>query len=250
MALSVALVIVARRPPPAPGSAPAGPSPERAAGEPSPTPDQATIEALRSLGYLAPGKERAIKTPPVKAPARSPKAAKAGAVPAGSTPARTPGAAGTRTPGAAETPAAAATPAPSRTPAPEPSPASTPVSSEPAGPALAWRVLQVARAPEPGVDHQVIRTSAAWAGLFGDGAPVPGIDFDREMAILLVYGPSGEPPSFLIVTTVQLTEEALVIGCRSEPAAAGPAPASGAPAGQVVVLPITDQPIRVAIRRD
>jgi len=247
VALSVALVIVVRRSSSVPGSAPAGHSEQQPAGAPAPTPDQATIEALRSLGYLAPGKERTPKNPPAK-PARSPKAAKSSAGSAGSTPAATPAPAGT--PAAAATPVPAGTPASAGTPAPAPSPASTPPSPGPEEPAAAWRVLRVERVPEPGLDHQVIGSRSAWALLFGEGAPVPGIDFEKEMGILLGYGPTGDPPSFLIVTSVQVSGEALVIGCRTEPAGSGSAPDGGTPTGQVVVLPITDRPIRIAIRRD
>lgn len=231
VALSIALVVVARRPPPLPASAPPGAAPEGAGG-PSPTPDQATIEALRSLGYLAPGKERTIKTPPARPPAKSPRPPKAGAAPAVVKPAPLPSAA----------------PA---TPTPEPPQASTTAATGPEGAALPWRVLALARAPQAGLDHQVIRTRAEWEGLFeGTGAPAPAIDFDREMAIVLTYGPSGDPPSLQIVTSVEPSADALVIECRLEPAVPGSATAGGVPAGQAVVLPITDRIIRIAVRRE
>src|SRR6266699_1978276 len=57
--LSVALLLALRRTPAASGPAPPGPAPSA----PSATPDQATIEALRSLGYLAPAKGRHRKKP-------------------------------------------------------------------------------------------------------------------------------------------------------------------------------------------
>jgi len=111
-----------------------------------------------------------------------------------------------------------------------------------------WRILPVAGVPDSGRDYQVIRTEQGWAALFeGAGAPAPAIAFDKEMAILLRYDLAGDPPSRLVVRSVRATPEALVIECRKEETRAVQDQAGAPAAGQVVVLPIADQPIRVVI---
>jgi len=111
-----------------------------------------------------------------------------------------------------------------------------------------WRVLPVAGVPDRGRDYQVIRTEQGWAALFeGAGAPAPAIAFDKEMAILLRYDLAGEPPSRLVVTSVRVTPDALLIECRKETTQAAQEQAGALAAGQAIVLPVTDQPIRVVI---
>ena len=239
-----------------PVSAPAASS--SAAASPSATPDEATIEALRSLGYLAPGKKgskpaadparretRPARTPPVaaatpKPPAKPPAAPLLAApspaaqpTPAQPTPAQP-------TP-AQPTPAQ---PAPAQPIAAQPSPAPE-AGAAPDGTSaravVGWRVVQVGRAPEKEGQHRVIRTAAEWVALLdGSGAPVPEVAFDREMVVLL--------PAVLAVASIQQTGEAVVVECRpARPPSVGeetPAQTSGL----AVILPIFDQPVRIVIR--
>src|SRR4029077_19920395 len=72
------------------------PGPRVDAARPAATPDEATTEALRSLGYLAPGKDKSKGTKTAKVtptPARTPKPAAARTVDARPSPSRTPAAA-------------------------------------------------------------------------------------------------------------------------------------------------------------
>ena len=110
--------------------------------------------------------------------------------------------------------------------------------------------MPVARAPKKGRDFQVIRTEQDWAELFhGTDAPPPAINFDEEMAVLLRAGLPGDSSLRLVIAAVENTAEALLIECRSEQPGpdAGPA-AALATAGQAVVVPISDLPIRVVVR--
>jgi DNA-directed RNA polymerase specialized sigma24 family protein len=237
-----------RRPPePGPGSVGAGTS-----AKPGATPDEATIEALRSLGYLAPAKEHAKRAP--GKPGRTPAGASA-------TPATTPKPAKNPVPGAPKpvaapkkTPAPAASPAPSASPVPSaapappaPAPSAPPAPERAATPAeppadaprqeriVAWRAIAVGRGPETGRDFQVIRTAQEWTALLGGPDAPPPIDFAGEMVVLLRPG--------LAVAAVQSSAEALLIECRREQ----PGPET-APAGQAVVMPISDLPIRLVVR--
>jgi len=110
--------------------------------------------------------------------------------------------------------------------------------------------MPVARAPKKGRDFQVIRTEQDWAELFhGTDAPPPAINFDEEMAVLLRAGLAGDASVRLVIAAVENTAEALLIECRSEQPGpdAGPA-AALATAGQAVVVPISNLPIRVVVR--
>ncbi len=250
--LSVALLLALRRPPAASGPAPPGPAPSA----PSATPDQATIEALRSLGYLAPAKGRHRKKPTGKpagkgarpgSPGRSAAAPSAPTTPAPPAVRPAPPAGSTNMP-AASAPAETPAPTPAATPTPEPAPPGATPPPAPPETSVPWRVLPVASAPEAGRDYQVIRTEQGWAALFtAAGATAPAIAFDREMAVLLRRNLAGDPPSRLVVMSVRATPDALVIAIRKEEAPAAQEPAGAPAAGQVVVLPIADQPIRLVI---
>lgn len=102
------------------------------------------------------------------------------------------------------------------------------------------------KALDPGRDRQVIRTPQEWAALFEEtGAPPPEIAFDREMAVLLRNDAAGDPPGRLVVGAVKTTSEALWIECRKGPSGPGAEPLS---AGQAVVVPISDLPVRFIVR--
>ena len=250
--LSVALLFALRRSPAAPGTAPSGPSLAVPPQGPSATPDQATIEALRSLGYLAPGKERQGKQPLVKPVEKGAKPRKPARAAPGPSPATTPARTGATPAPPMETRGEAAAfgpPAPAATTTSgDLQPEGTPPPPAPSETSVPWRILPVAGVPDSGRDYQVIRTEQGWAALFeGAGAPAPAIAFDKEMAILLRYDLAGDPPSRLVVRSVRATPEALVIECRKEETRAVQDQAGAPAAGQVVVLPIADQPIRVVI---
>lgn len=207
-------------------SAAAGPS---ASVSPSATPDEATIEALRSLGYLAPapGKKgskpvaAATPKPQAKPPAARPSATVA-------------------------VPAPTSSPAPVPTPMPTPEPVASPTPEPPRvepqeGAAVSWRAVTAGKSPEPGAAHRVIRTAAEWGALFeGSDAPAPGVAFDREMAVLL--------PAGLEVVSVSQTAEALVLECRRNPSSPGAGDPAAPAAGRAVILPVSDLPVRVVIR--
>jgi DNA-directed RNA polymerase specialized sigma24 family protein len=214
-------------------SATAGQSPS---ASPSGTPDAETIEALRSLGYLAPGKKGS--KPPAPRPTSTPKPRPT------STPTPQPARASERSP--SPTPGLSPTPIPSPTLSPSPEPSATP-APEPAqdapqaGAAVTWRSVPAGPSAGSGGDHRVIRTAAEWSALFeGSGAPPPEVAFDRDMAVLLSAG--------LEVVSVTQTPEALVVECRRNPSSPPGAGAEGPTAGQAVILPISDLPVRVVIR--
>ena len=114
---------------------------------------------------------------------------------------------------------------------------------------VTWRVISVDRAPEAGRDYKVIRTSQEWAALFeGTGAAPPEISFEGQMVVLLRFRLAGDPQGRLVVAAVRSTPEALLVECRSEQPGPGVLPATPATAGQAVIVPITDLPIRVVVR--
>ncbi|HKB08618.1 MAG TPA: sigma factor-like helix-turn-helix DNA-binding protein [Candidatus Polarisedimenticolia bacterium] len=259
----------ARRRPPAPAPGPEGAAVE-APARPGATPDEATVEALRSLGYLAPAKEQPKKR------ADGPAEPRAGAAAAGTTPkpAASPVALVTK-----PSPLPAASPSPSPiviaapTPAPAPpgaapavptptasqegaateaaSPASTPSATPSATPSeappLAWRVIPVGRAPATGREFQVIRTTLEWNALFEGAGEPPAVNFDERMVVLLRSELPGEPPARLKVAAVRNTGEALLFECGRESPEAGAPPADAAAAGLAVVVPLSDLPIRVVV---
>lgn len=231
-------------------SAAAGQSPS---ASPSATPDEETVEALRSLGYLAPGKKgtkpaaprpattpKPRPTPTPKPPAKLP-AVQPSITPSGSKSGPSPIPAPTAAPAATPTPAP--TPAPSPEPTPAPSPEPTPVPEPAQAPPeartdVSWRALSTRLSHGSAGNHRVIRTAAEWSALFeGSGAPAPEVAFDRDMAVLLSAG--------LEVVSVTRTPEALVLECRRTTPPPDPAAAPEAPA---VILPISDLPVRVVIR--
>ena len=281
---------------PAPGAEPgqAGTS-----ARPRTTPDEATIEALRSLGYLAPAKEqprkavgkpgktptgraKAAATPagtakpaarptpgapkPSTAPKKSPapagasgRAATRGVLPTAAPPSATPRPSARPSPSGAPVPVPSAAPEAAAPPAPAPTALPTPESAgtpaPPAAetphqePAVSWRIIRVGRVPEAGRDFQVIRTAQEWTTMFeGTGAPPPAITFDSEMAVLLRSGVADDPRTRLVVAAVKNTADALLIECRKEQPGPDAAPAAPATAGQAVVMPISDLPIRVVVR--
>ncbi len=100
-------------------------------------------------------------------------------------------------------------------------------------------MVHVGRAPEKDGQHRVIRTAAEWAALLdGSGVTPPEVAFDREMVVLL--------PDVLDVASVQQTAEAIVVECRQGHAAEEPAAAAS---GLALILPISDQPVRIVIRQ-
>jgi DNA-directed RNA polymerase specialized sigma24 family protein len=220
-----------------PSSAAAGQSPS---ASPSAAPDEETIEALRSLGYLAPGKKgsKPAATRPTSTPKPRPTPIPQPAGPSEPNPSPAPGP--SATPGPSPTPI----PSPTLSPSPEPSatPAPEPAQDAPqAGAAVTWRSVPAVPSPGPGGDHRVIRTAAEWSALFeGTGAPPPEVAFDRDMAVLLSAG--------LEVVSVTQTPEALVVECRRNPSPPQGAGAEVPAAGQAVILPISDLPVRVVIR--
>jgi DNA-directed RNA polymerase specialized sigma24 family protein len=250
--------------PPAASSSEAPPA--SPSGSPSATPDEATIQALRSLGYLAPAPGR---RPP--RPAATP--ARPGTRPRTTPPAPAALPAPTALPPPAALPAPAATPGdtpvdPRPTPAPAASvpavpaappaveqPAASPPAAQPtaspegepapggstAGGTVRWRTIRIGRAPEKDGQHRVVRTAAEWTALLdGSGAPVPEVAFDREMVVLL--------PKVLAVASVQQTAEAVVVECRQGPPPSGDEDPAAAASGLAVILPLSDQPVRIVIR--
>jgi DNA-directed RNA polymerase specialized sigma24 family protein len=253
---------VARRRAAAPGRGLEPGAPE-ASARPVATPDEATIEALRSLGYLAPGKaqpgKRADKpakpaaSPVTGAPKPTP-APKKSPLPAAPSASRTPSAIlpPSDAPAASPSPASAAPAAPAPTPEPIRDgagvAAATPTEAPAQAPPFAWRVIPVGRAPESGRDFQVIRTTLEWNALFeGAGAP-PDVRFDDSMVVLLRSELPGDPPARRIVAAVRNTTEALLIECRTEEPGPDAGPPDPATAGLAVVVPISDLPIRVVVR--
>ena len=110
-----------------------------------------------------------------------------------------------------------------------------------AGSDVRWRTIQIGRAPEKAGQHRVIRTAAEWTALLeGSGAPVPEVAFDHEMVVLL--------PAVLAVASVQQTAEAVVVECRQRPPPSGDGDPSAAASGLAVILPLSDQPVRIVIR--
>lgn len=257
---------IARR---GPATAPAPPSSGSSqpipSATPQATPDEATIEALRSLGYLAPARDRPApgstappperearprQTPAVPAPSPA-SAKKLAAVRPSPTPVEpsSPHLEATSTPAGPASVLAKPAPTPPEPDPPPPESAPAPPATQPApGPAeVPWRAVPVRRVPELGRDHQVIRTALEWAALF-EGVGVPEVAFDREMVVLLRHDLGSDPPALLAVVAVAQTAEALWVECRREPSPAG-AGGTGAPAaGQAIVLPIFDLPVRVVIK--
>jgi hypothetical protein len=182
LAIGIALGLwVARRPP---ATEQAG-----ASSTPAPAPDEETVEALRSLGYLAPGKPAATPRPSRKPPASQTR----------------------KQPPAAPIESPSVTPGPSPSPAPTPSP--TPMQTRPS--AVTWRAVATPRPAATGADFEVLKTAEAWSALFeGSGIQPPEVAFDQEMAILLGGG--------LVIVTVTRTSEALMVECRKADGA-GPA---------------------------
>jgi hypothetical protein len=141
--------------------------------------------------------------------------------------------------GAAPAGGTEASPADGDRSAPEPPPAA-------AARPVQFRVAPAPRAPEPGRDHQVIRSAEEWAAFAADPAAAPpAVDFPREMIVVLRDKMGSDPPSRLAVVSVSAAD-ALVFVCRVEQAE-DEADATRPP-GQAVVLPATDLPIRVLVR--
>jgi len=227
--------------------APGAPQPGQRvnAARPATTPDEATTEALRSLGYLAPAKDKSKGTKPGKAtptPARTPKRAAAPATGAlKPSPSRSPAApAGTPRPPSVA-PAASPSPAPMESaPAAARSPA-PPAETPPREVEVAWRVIPITMAPGTETDPRVLRTAAEWAALFaGEGTPPPEVVFERDMVVLL--------PARLALESVTITGEALLIACHREQVDPGAGPASAAGIRLAVVVPISALPVRLAVR--
>lgn len=117
---------------------------------------------------------------------------------------------------------------------------------DPAGDGMAFQVLSVGRAPGLGRDHEVIAADGAWLALFEgsrDGPPV--IDFTRERAVLLQEALGSDPTARLNVDTVTVQAGILVITCRVERPEASADETFGP--GQVVLVPAGDLPIRIVI---
>ncbi len=247
---------------------------------PSTTPDEATLEKLRSLGYLAPGKGRPKeksgkegraqtrlpkpvatpttgKTRPATGPAPG---AKRPALPepvAGKSPGRTAvdeavapaGSPSSESPSASPSPSANSTPAATSVLLETPTPAPSPAEAAPREATVVWRVIPFTKALDPGRDRQVIRTSQEWAALFdGTGAPPPEVAFDKEMAVLLRDDPAADPPVHLVVVGVRKTSEALLIDCRREERTPDAGSGAAVAASQAVVVPISDLPVWAAVR--
>ena len=231
--------------------APGAPQPGQRvnAASPATTPDEATTEALRSLGYLAPGKDKIKETKPGKVtptptraptPARTPKP-----TPAPATGARGPSPSRTPTPTAARpapmAPAATPSPAPAESaPAAAPSPA-PPAETPPREVEVAWRVIPITMEPGTETDPRVLRTAAEWAALFaGAGTPPPEVVFERDMVVLL--------PARLAIESVKISGEALLISCHREQVDPGAGPASAAGIRLAVVVPISALQVRLVVR--
>jgi DNA-directed RNA polymerase specialized sigma24 family protein len=218
---------------------------------PSTTPDEATTEALRSLGYLAPGKEKSQKEKTDRAapaPSRTPKppaGPSAGARKA--SPSSSPGAAAgaTRRPPLPPTPTPTPSPAPAPTPldtaTPTPAPANPQAETPPREVEVDWRVIPVAMEPGTETEPRLLRTSAEWAALFeGTGVPPPEVVFDRDMVVLL--------PARLAIDAVKISAEALLVECHREQVDPDAGPASSAGVRLALVVPISRLPARLVIR--
>ena len=221
------------------------PGPQAKAASPATTPDEATNEALRSLGYLAPGKVNPTEVKPGKAaptPARTPKPA---ATPATSvrkaSPSRSPAASADASRRPSEAPGPTPSPAPVESaPSPAPSPA-PPAETPPREVEVAWRVIPITMAPGTETDPRVLRTAAEWAALFVEaGAPPPEVVFERDMVVLL--------PARLAIESVKISGEALLIACHREQVDPDAGPASAAGIRLAVVVQISALPVRLAVR--
>jgi hypothetical protein len=237
--------------------------------------DKQTLDALRSLGYLAGGasggaaRSKTAKSPPAATakdataaavppkPAAPPPAPPAGASPAagmveGNVRAATTTAAeptdqsvldGVNGAGEGMEPAP---PAPAGIGQPLAARAATPVGAE-----TRPLIVPLSKAPEQGRDHQVIRSAEAWQALLaGSTEKMPEIDFQKEMVVVLRDDLGGDPPARLRVVSVSPGSEGLVIECRSERLDSAAAPPAGGPArpGQGLIVPASDLPVRIVMK--
>ena len=124
-------------------------------------------------------------------------------------------------------------------------PASAPALRAETGPA--FRIVSVARGPKLGRDHEVIETARAWRTLFEAlGEEPPAVDFRTERGVLLRDGLGSERTARLRVVSVMSSASMLSIICRVESVPAGEEEVPTA--GQAVVLPASDLPIRIVVQ--
>jgi hypothetical protein len=232
----------------APASAPAGEEEARQgvdeyrAGE-APEPDEETLDALRSLGYIASGKEVTeavdsagdeLKEGRRRDESRSEPARDKGKIEARAEPAAKE--AEMRRQSAVTMADARAT---SNMLARE--------SAPPVGTGPAFRIVSVAKGPELGRNHEVIETARVWRTLFeASGEEPPAVDFRTERAVLLRDGLGSERTARLRVLSVTSSSSMLSIICRVESVPAGEEEVPTA--GQAVVLPASDLPIRIVVQ--
>ncbi len=125
-------------------------------------------------------------------------------------------------------------------------PALSEQDTEAAGESKSFQILSVGRAPELGRDHEVITATRTWSSLFEkSGEEPPVIDFTKQRAVLLHEALGSEPPARLSIETIAVQAGMLVITCRVE-RLEGSADATLAP-GQIVLVPAGELPIRVVI---
>ncbi|MFQ5877496.1 MAG: hypothetical protein ACE5JH_07400 [Acidobacteriota bacterium] len=227
------------------------------AGEVESVPDEETLEALRSLGYLASGKEGAVppEPEPEKGTARrglasrrepNPPGIPAALEAVGAEQPKRPSAAGPERAEVARVEAerrAEAAPPPVAIAAAEE--AEPPPRRAPAEPRPPFRVAPARRAPELGRDHEVVRSQEAWSTLVAAaGGRTAGIDFEAEMAILLRDDLGSDPPARLRVVSVRWFPGSIRITVERVPSGTeGPASP-----GQAVILPASELPVHILVR--
>ena len=210
--------------------------------------DEETLEALRSLGYIAkdtssPPAGKTGKTTPERSERKTAPAPAAGrsaetAVPpvAGIRPAMKMRAAA---PPVAPQPAApASSPLPAQSATPSPAPSASPQENR-----VPYRLVEVSRAPREGSDHDLFRNAEEWAAGVEPGTAPPPADFAREMVILLRDDLGGVPPMRLRVVSVNLASDSIRIECRVEPRD----PAVTVSPGQALIVPSSDLPVRLLV---
>jgi DNA-directed RNA polymerase specialized sigma24 family protein len=264
------------RAPQGPGAPP--PSIEGPGTEAAGNPDEETVEALRALGYLAAGESAGsaasrtaagvapraarpkVQRPPAPAaaapaatapasaataPARAARDAEITPPPAGALPPSVPESEVTPPAGEPGPPVIGPAPAPDGVPPAGAGTGPTGPRPDPDGPAT----VPLPKGPDPGRDHQVLRSAAEWIAFVGDaGGPPPEIDFATTMIVVLRNHLHNDPPGRLAVVSVTPGTDAIEILCRVEPPPDGERAGQGPPPGQALILPASDVPIRVVMR--
>ncbi|HEU4401624.1 MAG TPA: hypothetical protein VFT43_05915 [Candidatus Polarisedimenticolia bacterium] len=129
-------------------------------------------------------------------------------------------------------------------------PATAPPASSPelAPAAIVFRILPVDRAPDLGRDHLVIRSAEEWSA-FLPAMPATGVDFGREMAIVVRDDLGSDPPSRLRIVAITGGAEGIEVDGRVERLEAATTQAGSVPRGQALVLPAGPATVRIMIEK-